>query len=104
MGQRKSESEKGEIDGSGGDRGREYDIAGDYSLESLYAFDSTPLNKFENNMNNGNNGNNGNGNGNKSIKNALLSKLKIKVARRNSFDIIDVDEEDPSQSAGTNHF
>ena len=95
MGQRKSESEKGEIDGSNGgdrgsERGREYDIAGDYSLESLYAFDSTPLNKFENNMNNGN----------KSVKNALLSKLKIKVARRNSFDIIDVDEEDPSQSAG----
>jgi hypothetical protein len=61
--------------------GKEYESVGDCSVESLYVFDSSPLDTFDD------------GSKSKSAKNALLAKLKSKVARRNSYDSSEAEDE-----------
>lgn len=65
---------------------KELESLGDLSLESMYVYDSPQLRHDAD----------ASGSKNKSSKNALLAKLKNKVARRNSYDSSEAEEEYPS--------
>lgn len=61
--------------------GKEYESVGDCSVESIYVFEPSPLETFDDSSKS------------KSAKNALLAKLKSKVARRNSYDSSEAEDE-----------
>ena len=65
---------------------KELESLGDLSLESMCVYDS-PQVRYDADLS---------ANKNKSSKNALLAKLKNKVARRNSYDSSEAEEEYPS--------
>ena len=68
---------------------KELESLGDLSLESLCVYDSPHVKCDADST----------ANKNKSSKNALLAKLKSKVARRNSYDSSEAEEEYPSGAA-----